>query len=142
MLINGFVDYILSVNFDNLMLRALALFNIFQPVYDMAILKDLTTTTPKEKSVIYLHGQHHGLWLLNTPEETEKVRNTIPPIFHSIKNERPWVILGYSADNDPVFEHIKNLGRFDNRLFWVTYKNNLPCTEVKKFLNAPIPTAL
>jgi hypothetical protein len=52
----GYVDYVLTVNFDNLMLRALALFNIYPSTYDMAILKDLTTTTFKEKSIVYLHG--------------------------------------------------------------------------------------
>ncbi len=38
---HDYVDYVLTVNFDNLMLRALALFNAFYPTYDMAILKDL-----------------------------------------------------------------------------------------------------
>ena len=116
----GFADYVLTVNFDNLMLRALSLFNEFPSTYDMAILKDLTTTTFKEKSVVYLHGQHHGLWLLNTEEEMKKVKNVIPPILHSIKDRRPWVFIGYSG-NDPIFEHIVNLGRFDNGLYWVAH---------------------
>ena len=60
LLTKGYVDYVLTVNFDNLMLRALALYNEFPSTYDMAILKDLTTTTFREKSVVYLHGQHHG----------------------------------------------------------------------------------
>ncbi|MFT5748756.1 MAG: hypothetical protein ACI93S_000002 [Ancylomarina sp.] len=51
---NGYADYVLTVNFDNLMLRALALFNEFPSTYDMAILKDITTTKFKEKSVVYL----------------------------------------------------------------------------------------
>ena len=130
---NDYVDYILTVNFDNLMLRALALFNVFPSTYDMAILKDLTTTTFKEKSVVFLHGQHHGLWLLNTEEEMKKVGDTVPRIFDSIKNKRPWVFIGYSGD-DPIFEHIKNLGRFDNGLYWVTYNDNAPNNKVKTFL--------
>jgi tetratricopeptide (TPR) repeat protein len=129
----GFVDYVLTVNFDNLMLRALALYNIFPPTYDMAILKDLTTTSLKKNSVVYLHGQHHGLWLLNTQEEMKKVREVVPCIFHSIKNERPWVFLGYSGE-DPVFEHIKKLGRFDDGCYWVAYNNNDPGTNVQEFL--------
>ena len=132
----GFVDYVLTVNFDNLMLRALALYNIFPATYDMAILKDLTTTTFKEKSVVYLHGQNHGLWLLNTPEEMDKVKTIVPRIFDTIKNRRPWVFIGYSGE-DPVFEHIKNLGRFDNGLYWVTYNDNNPNENVQKFLSAP-----
>lgn len=131
-----FVDYVLTVNFDNLMIKALALLNIFPATYDMAILKDLTTTTFKEKSIVYLHGQHHGLWLLNTKEEMDKVKNIVPRIFDSIKNKRPWIFIGYSG-NDPIFEHIKNLGRFDNGFYWVTYKDNIPCKSVQEFISSP-----
>ena len=130
----GFVDYVLTVNFDNLMLRALALYNIFPATYDMAILKDLTTTTFKEKSVVYLHGQSHGLWLLNTTEELDKVKTILPRIFDTIKNNRPWVFIGYSGE-DLVFEHIKNLGRFDNGLYWVSYNDHNPPENVLKFLS-------
>ncbi|MEL1244700.1 SIR2 family protein [Flavobacterium sp. DGU11] len=132
----NFVDYVLTVNFDNLMLRALALYNIFPATYDMAILKDLTTTTFKEKSVVYLHGQNHGLWLLNTQEELNKVKNIAPRIFDSIKNGRPWVFIGYSGE-DPIFDHIRRLGRFDNGLFWVSYNNHNPKENVQDFLSKP-----
>jgi len=136
LLVNDYVDYIFTVNFDNLILRALALFNDFPSTYDMAILKDLTTTTFKEKSVVFLHGQHHGLWLLNTEEEMKKVKETVLRIFDSIKNKRPWIFIGYSGD-DPIFEHIQNLGRFDNGLYWVTYNDNEPNEKVKAFLETP-----
>ena len=132
----GYVDYVLTVNFDNLMLRALALYNIFPPIYDMAILNDLTTTSIYEKSVVYLHGQSHGLWLLNTKEELQKVENTIPKIFNKICNQRPWIFIGYSG-GDPIFDHIKELGRFDNGLYWVCYENENPNENVKEFLSSP-----
>lgn len=132
----GYADYVLTVNFDNLMLRALALYNIFPATYDMAILKDLTTTTFKEKSVVYLHGQNHGLWLLNTPEEMAKVKSVVLRIFDSIKNGRPWVFIGYSGD-DPIFNHIKNLGRFDNGLYWISYNDHNPSEKVMRFLSDP-----
>ncbi|WP_419768451.1 TPR end-of-group domain-containing protein [Arcobacter sp.] len=121
---NDFIDYVLTVNFDNLMLRALALYNIYPPTYDMAVLKDLTTSTFPKKSVVYLHGQHHGLWLLNTDEELKKVNEVIPPILNSIK-DRPWIFVGYSG-NDPIFKHLIKLGRFDNGLYWVSYKDSIP----------------
>lgn len=129
LLIEGYIDYVLTVNFDNLMLRALALFNSFPATYDMAILKDLTTTSFKEKSVVYLHGQHHGLWLLNTVEEMTKVNEIIPPILNGIKDQRPWIFIGYSGE-DPIFDHIIKLGRFDNGLYWITYNDNNPNKSV------------
>lgn len=131
---NDLIDYVLTVNFDNLMLRALALYNMYPPTYDMAILKDITTTTFPIKSVIYLHGQHHGLWLLNTEEELKKVNEVIPPILNSIK-DRPWIFLGYSA-NDPIFNHLTKLGRFDKGLYWVTRKEKNISEEVRKNLLA------
>jgi len=128
----GYIDYVLTVNFDNLMLRALALYNEFPPTYDMAILKDLTTTTFKERSVVYLHGQHHGLWLLNTPEEMKKVKEIIPPILNSIK-DRLWIFIGYSGE-DPIFRQIVRLGRFDKGLYWVSHFDDIPNETVCKEL--------
>lgn len=127
-----YIDYVLTVNFDNLILRALALYNEFPPMYDMAILKDLTTTTFKKKSVVYLHGQHHGLWLLNTPEELRKVQEIIPPILHSIK-DRLWIFIGYSGE-DPIFSQIVKLGRFDKGLYWVSYYDDIPNETVRNEL--------
>jgi len=132
----GYADYILTVNFDNLMLRALALYNIFPPTYDMAIIKDTTTSTILEKSVVYLHGQSHGLWLLNTEEEMNKIKSFVPRIIDPIKNGRPWVFIGYSG-GDPIFDYVKSLGRFDNGLYWVTYYETDPNENVCKFLNTP-----
>lgn len=129
LIIEGYVDYVLTVNFDNLMLRALALYNEFPPVYDMAVLKDLTTTAFKEKSVVYLHGQHHGLWLLNTAEEMGKVETIVPHIIDPIKNRRAWIFLGYSGE-DPIFKHIVKLGRFDNGLYWIGYDKEKPRDHV------------
>jgi tetratricopeptide (TPR) repeat protein len=114
------------------MLRALALFNIYPPTYDMAILKDITTSTFPTKSVIYLHGQHHGLWLLNTEEELKKVNEVIPPILNSIK-DRPWIFIGYSA-NDPIFDHIAKLGRFDKGLYWIARRETSVSDKVRKEL--------
>lgn len=129
LLIEGYVDYVLTVNFDNLFLRALALFNYFPPTYDLSNLKDLTNASFKEKSVFYLHGHLHGLWLLNTEDEMAKVKEIIPPILNSIKNDRPFIFIGYSGE-DPIFEHIINLGSFTNGLYWVTYYNENPSERV------------
>jgi len=138
MMIKGYADHVLTVNFDNLMLRALALFNEFPATYDLAILKDLTTTTPKKGSVVYLHGQHHGLWLLNTDAEMRRpgVHESITAFFHSIK-DRPWIFIGYSGE-DPIFNLILSLGNFDKGLYWVSYLQNPPCGDVcTKLLSAP-----
>ena len=128
----GFVDYVLTVNFDNLMLRALALFDIFPPVYDLTTMGSFTTSKPKEKSVLYLHGRHQGVWLLNTQSEMDKVKEIVPKIFSEIQG-RPWIFLGYSG-SDPIFEHIQKLGRFDHNMYWVGYDDKLPIEKVEDLL--------
>lgn len=130
----GFIDYVVTVNFDNLMLRALALYNIFPPTYDMAVLKNLTTTTFPPQSVIYLHGQNHGPWLLNTDDEMKRGESTIPRVLDSIKDRRPWIFIGYSGI-DPIFNHIKKYERFDNGLYWVCFNQEYPIESVFNFLS-------
>ncbi|MCG3684311.1 TPR end-of-group domain-containing protein [Aliarcobacter butzleri] len=98
----------------------------------MAILKDITTSTFPTKSIVYLHGQHHGLWLLNTKEELQKVNKVIPPILNSIK-DRPWIFIGYSA-NDQIFDHIAELGRFDKGLYWIAREETRILDKVKENL--------
>ena len=135
----GYVDYILTVNFDDLAQRALALYNVFPPTYDLSILKELTTTTLETRSITYLHGRYDGLWQLNTKEEMEKVikNNIAKDIFNKITNNRLWIVIGYSGD-DFIFDELIKLGRFNNGLFWVSYKDHEPSKNVQdKLLNEP-----
>jgi len=128
------IDYALTVNFDDLLLRACALFNFLPPVYDLSILaNNFTTGNIQEKSVTYLHGQHHGLWLLNAPEELSKVHKVVSNLFNKISASRTWIIVGYSGE-DEILNSISDLGSFDNNLYWVGYKNNEPSEKVKKQL--------
>lgn len=129
----GYVDYILTVNFDDLALKACALFNFIPPVYDVSILKDFTTTTFQKESVTYLHGQHHGQWLLNAKGELDKVKTAVPKIFERICNGRTWIIVGYKGD-DEILEEIAKLGSFENELYWIGYEKEVPSDNVKSKL--------
>jgi tetratricopeptide (TPR) repeat protein len=130
-----YVDYILTVNFDDLILRAAALLNFIPPVYDLSILKaeGITTSNFQKGAVIYLHGQHHGHWLLNTEGELEEIGGAIQKLLGRICEGRTWVVVGYSGKDD-VISQIAQLGRFDNELFWVGYNNDKPGEEAEKYL--------
>lgn len=41
-------------------------------------------------------------------------------------------MVGYSGENDPVFDHLARVPRFDNKLYWVSYKDkdNEPAEHV------------
>jgi len=133
LIINGYVDYVVTVNFDNLMQRALALFNKFPATYDISILQkqDFGTRDFDIKSVIYLHGQHNGLWQLNTEVEMDKAASgkIAEKIFNKISANRTWIVVGYSGD-DFVFDQIASMNRFYDNLYWVGYKEELPKKNV------------
>ena len=37
-----------------------------------------------------------------------------------------WLVVGYSGNNDPVFDHLAKTSRFDNNLYWVGHDNEPP----------------
>ncbi|NER81926.1 MAG: hypothetical protein F6K42_20640 [Leptolyngbya sp. SIO1D8] len=134
---HGYIDYILTVNFDNLAQRALSLYNIFPPTYDLSNLRDLTTTSIEPRSITYLHGKYDGLWQLNTKEEMKRVieNNVAKDVFTKITNKRMWIVIGYSGE-DFIFDQLVKLGRFDDGLYWVGYEENPPVKRVQeKLLN-------
>lgn len=133
MLNEGLIDYVLTVNFDDLILKACAMFNFIPPVYDVSILNDFTTTTFLEKSVTYLHGQHHGQWLLNAEEELTKIKEAVPKIFERICHNRTWIVIGYSGE-DEILDEIAKVGSFENELYWVGYNDNPVSKKVQEKL--------
>ncbi|PTT75013.1 hypothetical protein, partial [Chryseobacterium sp. HMWF001] len=132
----GYVDYIVTVNFDDLILKACTLYNFLPPVYDISNIKTITTTDIRKNSVIYLHGQYFGQWLLNNPDELGKVEDEVLRLFNAIKTRRTWIVVGYSG-NDGIFEKIKSLGSFSNDLFWVKNKFTEKDKDVTEFIETP-----
>lgn len=132
----GYVDYIVTVNFDDLILKACTLFNFLPPVYDISNIKTITTTDIRKGSVIYLHGQYFGQWLLNNPDELKKVEDEVLQLFNAIKTRRTWIVVGYSG-NDGIFEKIKSLGSFSSELFWIKNKFSEGDETVIEFIETP-----
>ncbi|MBF0574706.1 TPR end-of-group domain-containing protein [Dysgonomonas sp. GY617] len=129
----GYVDYVLTVNFDNLILRAMAMYNLFPPIYDLSILKELPTSHIETQSVTYLHGTHRGLWMLNTDNELKKISKICSPFLNRIAERRTWIVIGYSGE-DKILDEIADLGSFTNDLYWIGYKDNEPSQRVQERL--------
>lgn len=126
----GFIDTVVTVNFDPLMLKALSLVNIFPAVYDMAISREFVIGGIEHPAVVYLHGQSHGFWQLNTEEELPIALNNIRSLFSEITSTRALIVVGYSG-NDPVFDELSKIAKFEHGIFWVGYKNELPSEKVQ-----------
>lgn len=128
---HGFVDRVLTTNFDLLVAKACALLGLFPATYDFAASQLFKPADLPEQAVIYLHGQRTGFVLMNTEKECEEHSKLLAPVFRDAGMGRVWLVAGYSGDNDPVFDHLASVTRFDNNLYWVGYEDNEPSPHVK-----------
>jgi tetratricopeptide (TPR) repeat protein len=129
----GYVDCVVTTNFDNLMLKSLTLLNINPSVYDLTIARDNITSNFEFPAVIYMHGQNSGFWQLNTDYELELPVNAIRNAITKISTDRAWVVIGYSG-NDPVLKQLASIDNFADGLFWIGYKNEDPNEKVRESL--------
>lgn len=121
-LINGdYVDRVLTTNFDPLVSRACALVNRFPAVYDFAASHIFNPDQVSEKAIFHLHGQRDGFVLLNTRSEVTTHRRHIKPVFDDAHKGRVWIVVGYSGENDPVFDLLARVKTFEYGLYWIGY---------------------
>ena len=100
----GYINRVLTLNFDNLVQRACSLVNEFPAIYDMTTSSEFRTDLLFDKSVIHLHGQHTGFILCNTEEEVDAQSKVLQPIFDQLDQKSLWIVIGYSGNNDPIFK--------------------------------------
>jgi tetratricopeptide (TPR) repeat protein len=130
----GYIDRVLTTNFDLLVVRACALLGVFPAIYDFAASQLLKHADLPDQAVFYLHGQRTGFVLMNTSEDMESHSKLLGPVFDDAGNGRTWIVVGYSGENDPVFEHLARQPKFDNGLFWVGYGDREPQAHVREKL--------
>jgi hypothetical protein len=102
----GYVDRVLTTNFDPLVSRACALLGEFPAIYDFAASQLFKAADIPDKAVFYLHGQRTGFVLINTNEDFQQHSNLLRPVFEDAGRGRVWIVVGYSGENDPVFDHL------------------------------------
>jgi NAD-dependent SIR2 family protein deacetylase len=122
----GWVDRVLTVNFDNLTLRACALRSVFPAIFDLAIPGSADSGVPghlagfEGKAIVHLHGQHTHLALLNTEEACARQAKQVAPVFETAY-QGPLIVCGYSGAGDPLFSHhLAQKASFYHSLYWVT----------------------
>ncbi|MGG0703399.1 MULTISPECIES: SIR2 family NAD-dependent protein deacylase [Bacillus cereus group] len=131
---HGYINRILTLNFDNLVQRACSLVNEFPAIYDMTTSSEFRTDLLFDKSVIHLHGQHTGFILCNTEEEVDAQSKVLQPVFDQLDQKSLWIVIGYSGNNDPIFRLLAKKEIFEHRLFWVGFEKNPPSEMLKSDL--------
>jgi Tfp pilus assembly protein PilF len=131
---DGYVDRVLTTNFDLLVARACAMLGVFPATYDFATSQLLKKADIPDQAVFYLHGQRTGFVLMNTDEDMKKHSELLGPVFEDAGSGRVWIVVGYSGENDPVFAHLAGMQRFDNGLYWIGYGDQEPASHVREQL--------
>lgn len=72
--------------------------------------------------------------LLNTREEVNKHRRYVKPVFEDAHKGRIWIVVGYSGENDPVFDLLADVRTFEYGLYWVGYGKTPPAHVSKRLL--------
>ena len=131
----GYVDRVLTTNFDPLVTRACALLNFYPAVYDMAVVRrGFVADYVRDQAVFHLHGQRDGFVQLHRKDEVDALAAAIEPLFDDTARNRCWIVIGYSGANDPVFRALADRPDFPNRLFWIGFRDEQPSAAVKAAL--------
>ena len=132
----GYVDRVLTTNFDPLIFRAFALTNRFPAIYDLCAVTVDSSELGKipDPAIFHLHGQHTGFKLLHGPTDIAAQRECIKPIIADSANSRPWVVVGYSGEDGSIVELLIDQAPFGSKLYWVGFNHEQPIDAVRRRL--------
>lgn len=126
----GYIDRVLTTNFDPLVSQALATENIFPGIYDFAASQEFRPDDTADIAIFHLHGQKDGYNLLHTDDEVNTIFEKSKALFEATLRDRTILVVGYSGENDPIFRHLESMKRFERSLYWIGYQDCEPATKV------------
>jgi len=118
----GYIQRVLTFNFDNVLTKACGLCGEYPAIYDYAASSASASinhlVTP---SIIHLHGQGFGLTMINSEEETRQHAENLSPLIKKIMDESPIIAIGYSGEADAVFPVLAGTYNSEHSLHWCDY---------------------
>ena len=133
----GYVQRVLTFNFDSILSRACNLLGLHPSIYDFTTANPHLYHLINDPSIVHLHGQGTGFVQLNTKEETQKHTEHLGDFIASTLNSNPSLFIGYSGNADEFFPLLKEKYSEQHRLIWAGRKENINKIEaesVKDFL--------
>jgi hypothetical protein len=125
-----FVERALTVNFDNLLARACGLLSLYPAIYDFASAPTSDVSLIVSPAIVHLHGQGHGVVLMNTEEETKTHAAKIAPVLRQ-SMDHPLIVVGYSGATDDVLRILREHYPGTEYLYWLSHSDD-PNPEVRR----------
>jgi Tfp pilus assembly protein PilF len=121
----GFVERVLTVNFDLVLENACGLLGLQPAVYDFGVAPASDPAMIVSPAIVHLHGQSYGLVRLNTYEETQGHRAKLQPILVDTLRKAPLVVIGYSGSADGISQNLVDEYEGREPIYWVGYADEL-----------------
>ena len=134
LMLEGYVRRVLTTNFDPLLTIACHMVGLYPAVYDLAAIESIRPGLAPDGSIFHLHGIHYSFVQLHTAQEVDRQYRRIAPLFNEAGQHSPWIVAGYSGDQDPVFRHLTEVDRFEYGLTWAGYRHYPPPEHVRRDL--------
>jgi len=129
----GYINRVLTFNFDMVIEKALARVDFQIPSYDFGIAPTDRIRDLAAPSIVHLHGQSLGLRLLNSTAETQKHAEDLRPLIKHELEDSVVVVMGYSGTSDQAFQIIEEEYLNEEWLYWLGYGEK-PDEKLKKLL--------
>ena len=133
----GYIQRVLTFNFDSILSRACNLLGLHPSIYDFATANPHLYHLINDPSIVHLHGQGTGFVQLNTGEETEKHTAKLGEFIAATLNSNPSLFIGYSGNADAFFPLLEEKYSEQHRLIWTGTRetsDDLEAESVKNFL--------
>lgn len=134
----GYVQRVLTFNFDSILSRACNLLGLHPSIYDFATANPHLYHLINDPSIVHLHGQGTGFVQLNTDNETKRHTKKLGEFIAATLNTNPSLFIGYSGNADAFFPLLEQKYSEQHRLIWTGTKNTINELEsdaVRNFLN-------
>lgn len=123
----GYVDTVLTTNFDDLMQRALILYpdNQIPAVCAHPQSAAHVESAPQRPQIVYLHGSALYYDTCHTPGEVEKLREGLREALHRIIHDRGLIVVGYRGAEPDVMLALQGLLEarpLAHRLYWIAHE--------------------
>lgn len=125
----GYVQRVLTFNFDSILSRACSFLGLHPSIYDFATANPHLYHLINDPSIVHLHGQGTGFIQLNTKEETQDHTELLGDFIAATLNTNPSLFIGYSGNADEFFPLLKAKYSEQHRLIWTGRKENIDDIE-------------
>jgi tetratricopeptide (TPR) repeat protein len=118
-----FIERALTVNFDNLLARACGLLSLYPAIYDFASAPTSDVSLIVSPAIVHLHGQGHGVVLMNTEEETRAHSDKIAAVLRQSMDHQ-LIVVGYSGATDDVLRILREHYPGTEHLYWLSHSDD------------------